>query len=53
MEESESGTGVHAAHVPKFEGGTAKGVQGGYIVIDQTVWRRSLSDDIREIGLFF
>lgn len=43
----------NTAHLPKFNGGTAKGVQGGYFVMDQTLWQSNIKDDPREIGIFF
>jgi len=43
----------NTSHIPKYSGGTAIGVQGGYALIDQLVWKGPLPDDIRQIGLFF
>lgn len=43
----------NTAHLPQFHGGTAKGVQGGYFVIDQMLWQSNIKDDPSEIGIFF
>jgi porin len=42
----------NTAHVPRHNGRIAKGLQGGYLLIDQTVWKSDVANDPRQIGLF-
>ncbi|MCX6989640.1 MAG: carbohydrate porin [Chlamydiae bacterium] len=43
----------NTAHLPNYNKGTSKGVQGGYVVVDQTVWQSSVKNSTSEIGAFF
>ncbi|MBM3208256.1 MAG: carbohydrate porin, partial [Chlamydiae bacterium] len=38
--------------VKKFSGGTAQGMQGMYLLLDQTIWKPQDSSDPRSVGFF-
>jgi len=42
----------NTSEVHKFSGGTAKGMQGMYMVLDQTIWKPEDPKDPRLIGVF-